>query len=1144
MDRSRYGLVPSSSSAHPGLQRPLPMHPMPCHFQPKITPKTGRISKAKKGLPVHVCDICRPPKTFTRAEHLRRHQLSHEAPQYRCPGCDKAFHRPDLLARHQQKHEHEGDHASRPASTQHSPRPAGTEASSSAHRPSAGTTGPELAVSASANDSPQRPSGVPAGGNRQTPRSASSHASNSAYRAAPQTSPHEHAYTISPRLSMMSSTQPSAGHADLYHATSSMGDYQPRSGPPPIYVVTQGLPLPSLQTTDVPELHPPSPWPSSASDSTYSTPVSDVSRNARPWSTSQRLSPYPGSVPRSLHSSAPSIESLPAPHSSLYGNALPSEHSFGTTLSLSSSSMEYPGHYHHHHSLGASSTAAVRSRQNQQQAHSLSSIRGRTPPGNSSSHGTDVLLSSASGFSDHLDAMGGLDRRKAALVGSHHDLLSTQMQGGAFGALGGYGSSAAASPGADSTSHGSGIVAELDLALGADGCGAMPTPLSLAIPLPGPVRAAIPRYLELYWQHVDPVLPFIHRQTFEAAPEDVLRCAMAAFATQHLDDKEDRTRGNQLHEFAWQEIKRIPQWSIQTMQAILLCEYFARFRGRKAVTRPSKPFESLCSRALYHQNPAILDPQSVLSTDGHHLSLQDRWRNWIDAESRRRLLAACVFADGHMAVYQQQRRAMDDGAGAAGFLSVPLFGRSGRLWRASSAEEWFNALSSDPSLLNSDQVPPLERLTRDDIVRRGPVDGIIILDALARHLPRNQRTIRPVSLSADNSPASDAFLEYHHVHSASGQLATDHQQQQQHQAPYMHQHHQPSRQSQPGVSTTHGGQPDHHRCSCRHPLDVLPYPSPSSAAAAGAGFDAEERIRSLFPDSPIANTYLALHHTPLRDLLAVSGDSWVFSQKILPAALFVEHQRRLRVWATATAPVRHASSSVGGEGTSAARATVYAARAILGFLAREQQPSLSGPSTAWSRDMSDYWALYVCALVCWAFAHPAGSGRKSGGGNANASSSSSSSGGGGGGGGGGGDGYSPSATGPLKLQPIMHEPNTRDDRNRIQHDQQHINNNDDDGDEEEKDEPTALSWLRTMASTSLEQHNSNGSSGGGGGGGGGGGMTLYDTLRWRQRDAAAGVVALVRRRLERDCVGGRSRLYVDAVGVLRKLEEGRGGKWF
>ena len=45
-----------------------------------------------------------------------------------------------------------------------------------------------------------------------------------------------------------------------------------------------------------------------------------------------------------------------------------------------------------------------------------------------------------------------------------------------------------------------------------------------------------------------------------------------------------------------------------------------------------------------------------------------------------------------------------------------------------------------------------------------------------------------------------------------------------------------------------------------------------------------------------------------------------------------------------------------------------------------------------------------------------------------------------------------------------------------------------------------------------------------------------------RRAEAGGVVALVRRRLESECVGGRSRLFVDAVGVLRKLEEGVGRK--
>jgi hypothetical protein len=64
---------------------------------------TGRISKARKGARVHVCDC---GKTFTRAEHLRRHQQNHEPGAYICDfaGCEIAFVREDLLQRHRARH--------------------------------------------------------------------------------------------------------------------------------------------------------------------------------------------------------------------------------------------------------------------------------------------------------------------------------------------------------------------------------------------------------------------------------------------------------------------------------------------------------------------------------------------------------------------------------------------------------------------------------------------------------------------------------------------------------------------------------------------------------------------------------------------------------------------------------------------------------------------------------------------------------------------------------------------------------------------------------------------------------------------------------------------------------------------------------
>ncbi|PKS05769.1 hypothetical protein jhhlp_007598 [Lomentospora prolificans] len=89
----------------------------------KYTPVTGRVSKALKGVPVHTCNDCNPPRTFTRNEHLKRHQLSHKNPSHECkiPGCGRKFHRKDLLDRHEQKHEQESQRSLRGGNL-HSPR--------------------------------------------------------------------------------------------------------------------------------------------------------------------------------------------------------------------------------------------------------------------------------------------------------------------------------------------------------------------------------------------------------------------------------------------------------------------------------------------------------------------------------------------------------------------------------------------------------------------------------------------------------------------------------------------------------------------------------------------------------------------------------------------------------------------------------------------------------------------------------------------------------------------------------------------------------------------------------------------------------------------------------------------------------------
>lgn len=75
--------------------------------------------------------------------------------------------------------------------------------------------------------------------------------------------------------------------------------------------------------------------------------------------------------------------------------------------------------------------------------------------------------------------------------------------------------------------------------------------------LPRSVRNAIPAYVDVYWERFHHFCPVVHRQSFEGTGGEVLRCAMAAIATQFLNGKEDRVRGSQLHEYAWQEAKRV-----------------------------------------------------------------------------------------------------------------------------------------------------------------------------------------------------------------------------------------------------------------------------------------------------------------------------------------------------------------------------------------------------------------------------------------------------------------------------------------------------------------------------------------------------------------------------------------------------------
>lgn len=115
--RRRLGTSKEASGPHTGSSRgdssTMQRSPSPTEMQQEVNyTRTGRISKAKKGLKVHHCECGR---SYTRAEHLRRHQKNHNQDALVCeyPDCGKTFFRPDLLQRHQERHDGTGKDESR-----------------------------------------------------------------------------------------------------------------------------------------------------------------------------------------------------------------------------------------------------------------------------------------------------------------------------------------------------------------------------------------------------------------------------------------------------------------------------------------------------------------------------------------------------------------------------------------------------------------------------------------------------------------------------------------------------------------------------------------------------------------------------------------------------------------------------------------------------------------------------------------------------------------------------------------------------------------------------------------------------------------------------------------------------------------------
>ncbi|KAI1207142.1 uncharacterized protein F4807DRAFT_462874 [Annulohypoxylon truncatum] len=845
MDPGGYGGHAQSSSSGGGMPPSMPSRPMgnapgEGSLPVKLTPITRRVSRAKKGVPVHTCDICKPPKTFTRAEHLRRHQLSHGNPRYPCtfPNCDKAFHRADLLARHAQRHDQDdkasrgtGEDASRPTSAE---GPPGMSYMTHGSSSMGGVSGARQAMA--------DPSDMSSGAAYTTSLSPYQSMSNQGSGSGQHTSRGEsyqtsnppsggHSYVLS---SIISNPPPSIGGSPVTGTPFEIGFTPRTSSPFPIYMdTTTGLSqnLPSLTIPDnsmppglVHHGHDGSPWPSSASESNYSTP-SEIShrRNNMPRGYESPTSDWPGTglysgTSHSIHSPGGGIDiATTAPF-------------FGTPFSPTAPALDQS-------MMPLSFSDDPSFVENPHQYNPYSSVRSPTPP----------TISLSAQPAENLVTLAAPSIPGAASTGRQK---GTQL----LGPLGG-------------------------------------TTFLTANNLSPHVRNAIPRYIDLYWKRFDPLFPLVHRKSAKTAADEVLRCAMAAVGTQFLQSKEDRIRGNELHEFAWKEVKTCTQWNLQVMQAILLCELYSRFRGRSVSRSSSEPFQSLYSRDHLFSN-FLSSPvgqwypystSSSLQMADHQMpdgllfsasTRHDRWNEWISNESRRRLLAACFVLDVHASVYYQQHLMKPFPMSTT--PSIPLIRPTEDLWAAQSSESWEVLLESWST--NTEPTNLSGETTAEQVADAPYLDQTVFLASEALRLPK-----RP-------SPSI---------------------------------------------------------------LDLKAEVDETST----------ERITRLFPGSSVGNTYLALHFTPLHDLLAVSGETWLFTKKVATSQVFQQHKRRLQHWCNTL----HAGVAVR-----------FAAKALLAFVDCSNHNVLNatvisnleeeeGRDGSWHMlDISDYWGMYVCALICWA----------------------------------------------------------------------------------------------------------------------------------------------------------------------------------
>lgn len=114
------------------------------------------------------------------------------------------------------------------------------------------------------------------------------------------------------------------------------------------------------------------------------------------------------------------------------------------------------------------------------------------------------------------------------------------------------------------------------------------------------------------------------------------------------------------------------------------------------------------------------------------------------------------------------------------------------------------------------------------------------------------------------------------------------------------------------------------------------------------------------------NTFMLCKNTPVRDLLAVAGESWVMAEKLSNQADYVSSQIEARDWASAAGYPADFNASTLNEADEQQPPVHKAVRHALRILQLHMEyPKTGLPFQEWS--------IYLAAVAIWAFAHASSS---------------------------------------------------------------------------------------------------------------------------------------------------------------------------